>query len=140
MQQEKLLKRGWLKKGSAIMGTLMTVLMIGVFIYTIYVYVASGEVNNYLEEGTDMGAFWREMIMGTLLVNSPMMIATVLNWIAAVKNMRPLMLISGIMYLLSIIFGTMFLVCAAFPAIMCFVAFYQMGHPAKPTIRPPRLR
>ena len=97
-------------------------------------------MNNYLEEGTDMGAFWREMIMGTLLVNSPMMIATVLNWIAAVKNMRPLMLISGIMYLLSIIFGTMFLVCAAFPAIMCFVAFYQMGHPAKPTIRPPRLR
>lgn len=140
MQDNRLFKRGWMAMGSAIVGTIMCLMMIGVFVYTIYVYVSSGEVNNYLEEGTDMAAFWREMVMGTLLVNSPMMIAAVLNWIGAIRKMRPLMIIAGIFYLLSIIFGTMFLLCSIFPAVMCFVASYQMAHPKKPTIRPPRLR
>ena len=140
MQQDKLFKRGWMVIGSAIVGTIMCLMMIGVFIYTIYVYINSGEINNYIEEGTDMAGIWREMILGTLLVNSPMMIGVILNWIGAVRKMLPLILIAGIFYLLSVIFGTMFLLCSIFPAVMCFIAFYQMGHPQKPTIRPPRLR
>ena len=140
MQQDKIFKRGWMGIGSAVVGTIMCLMMIGVFIYTIYVYINSGEINNYIEEGTNMADIWREMILGTILVNSPMAIGAILNWIGAIRKMRPLILIAGIFYLLSIIFGTMFLLCAIFPSIMCFIAFYQMGHPQTPTIRPPRLR
>ena len=43
MQQDKIFKRGWMVIGSAVVGTIMCLMMIGVFIYTIYVYINSGE-------------------------------------------------------------------------------------------------
>ena len=80
MQQDKIFKRGWMVIGSAVVGTIMCLMMIGVFIYTIYVYINSGEINNYIEEGTNMADIWREIaekykdepvIWGYDLLNEP---------------------------------------------------------------------
>ena len=87
--------------------------------------------------GVSRADVWAEMILGTLITTSPMLIGAILNWIGALARKRPLLLVAGLMYLVNGMLDLMFLLYCIIPAVMAFVAFYQMNR--TPRLKPPRL-
>ena len=135
-------KRHWSLWASAISATLLALIIVGVFLYSINEYL-NGEMNVMAEilaedPTATADAVWNEMIRGTLMISSPMLIGVVLNWAGLIMRNRPLVLVAGIFYCLIAIFDLMFLLYGLIPAVLAFYAFYRMGKPAAPTLRPPR--
>lgn len=136
-------KRHWSLWASAISGTLLTLMIVGAFLYSINEWL-NGEMNVMAEilaedPTATADAVWNEMIRGTLMISSPMLIGVVLNWTGLIMRNRPLVLVAGIFYCLIAIFDLMFLMYGLIPAVLAFYAFYRMGKPTTPTLRPPRL-
>lgn len=137
MQRKGITKRHWSLIGSAITGTVICIMLIGAFLYSIAQYMETSEMTEQFAAGVSKSSVWTEMILGTLLMTSPMLMGTVLNWIGALMRKRPLLLVAGILYLLNGLADVTFLICCAIPAVLAFVAFAQANR--TPTLKPPRL-
>lgn len=137
MQRNGMTKRHWSLIGSAITGTVICIIVIGAFIYSVFQYMETEEMLEQFASGVSRADVWAEMILGTLITTSPMLIGAILNWIGALARKRPLLLVAGLMYLVNGMLDLMFLLYCIIPAVMAFVAFYQMNR--TPRLKPPRL-
>ena len=133
MNRGGLFSGNWQLKGSAIIGSIFIVMLLVTMVFVVRATPEALEEARRKDPDATESSVIMQMLLVMAMLMSPMIIGNILNWIASLKQMKPLLVIAGIMYLLVIPMEPMFSLFAIVPAVLAFIAAHKIGK--KPELR-----